>query len=85
MAEKCTVIRLKRELQDPRFSGGSYGWLDYGEKTFEHMFADIRRHAQVQVDIGQAILAAKPEDFQCQLVRGSMVQHKIKDIFPNEV
>lgn len=74
MSEKLTRIRLR----DRKFAG----WMDWGEHSHAEMVAQIRNRARYQLEEAQAVLAARPEDFDVDVVRGSIVQRHIRKIEP---
>ena len=75
MSEKMTSIGLKGK-------GGSYGFMDYGERTFEQMKETIRRKAENDLEVATAILNASDDDFECKIVLGPYVQHFVREVLP---
>lgn len=78
MSEKMTRIRLPKE----RMPDHPYriGLLDWGEKTFEEMVSKIKQKAEFDLKCATAILEAAPEDFEVDIVRGSIVQHWVRKV-----
>lgn len=72
MSEKLTRIRV------PGLKG--LGLLEWGEKTAAEMISTARRHAAHLRSQAEAIEATADGGFQIDLVRGSHVQHHIKEI-----
>lgn len=75
MSEKMTRIGI-------RGKGGRYGFMDWGEKSFEEMKANIRRKAENDLEAATAILNATDDDFECAIVRGPYVQHFVREVVP---
>lgn len=73
MSEKMTRIRLRGRK-------GRYGMLDWGERSFEQMFAAIRKKANDDLKVAQAILNADPDDFEVDVVRGPIVQKHVRKV-----
>ncbi|CAN7496397.1 hypothetical protein LJR231_003488 [Phyllobacterium sp. LjRoot231] len=72
MSEKMTRVRLP---------GSKFkGLMDWGEKSHAEMVAQVRRHAQHQMEEAQAALAAADTDFQVDLVRGPYVHTSSKEL-----
>lgn len=74
MTDKLTRIRLRGK------ASGRYGLMDWGERSFEDMHAQITRYAEDMRDRAAELLAAKPEDFEVAVVRGSVVQHHVRNV-----
>lgn len=73
MSEKLTRIRLPGQKV---FSG----LMEWEEKTTEHMIAIARRYAASLRAEADAVEAAIDADFQIDVVRGSIVQHHVKEL-----
>jgi len=56
------------------------GLMDWGRKSRAEMIAALRRHHQYNADIAAQVLAAKDEDIEVWIVRGSVVQHRVKEL-----
>lgn len=75
MSEKLTRIRLAG------LPNGE-GYQEWGEQTAEHMIAIMRRRAMHMRVVANAIDAAADEDFEIDVVRGSIVQRPVRNIQP---
>lgn len=78
MADKLTCIRLRGK------ASGRYGLMDWGERSFEDMHAQITRYAEDMRDRAAELLAAKPEDFEVAVVRGSVVRRHVRNVEPKD-
>lgn len=76
MSEKLTRIRLRHSRSH------CTGLMDWGEHTFEEMVQQIRAKAQRELEAAQAILEADDVDFDVAIVRGSIVQHFVREVTP---
>jgi len=70
MTEKLTRIVL----------GKGPGILEWGEVDPKEMIARLRKHATSMRKEAEAIEGASDEDFQIDIVRGSVVQHHVKTL-----
>jgi len=61
-------------------SPGNCGFMDWGRKTVDEMIATIRRNAERDKKEAEAVLAAPDDAFQVDVVRGSIVQHHVKEL-----
>ena len=66
MSEKMTTITL------PGLQGS--GFSDYGEVPVAKMIAKVREHAQLQLELAQAILNAADGDFRVETYYGPHAQ-----------
>ena len=73
MSEKLTRIRLPGQKD---FTG----LMEWEEKTAAHMIAVARRYAANLRKEADAVEAAIDADFQIDVVRGSIVQHHVKEL-----
>lgn len=71
-SERYTCIEL------PGVSGSAIA--EYGEKDAGHMITFLRRHAEYQAKVWQAVLAADDKDFQIESYTGYHVRKKRKTI-----
>jgi hypothetical protein len=56
------------------------GLMVYGRESVEHMIARLRQNGKAMVEEGQMLLDAKDEDFQVDIVRGSIAAHHVKEL-----
>lgn len=75
MAAKMTRILL------PGLPSGE-GYLDWDERTPEEMISIMRRRAAHFRMVADAIDGAADADFKIDIVRGSIVQHHIRNLQP---
>lgn len=73
MSEKMTRVRLRHSR---------YGFMDWGEKSFENMVVQMRERAEALLAEANAILEAEDSDFEVDIVRGQLVQHFIRHVEP---
>jgi len=73
MSEKMTRIRLPGQK---RFSG----LLEWGEKSADDMVKSARRYAAHLRDQAEEIERAFDKEFQIDVVRGSHVQHHVREV-----
>jgi hypothetical protein len=73
MSEKLTRLRLPGQKIFP-------GIMDWGEKTAEQMICIARRHAARLRAEAEAIESAADSAFQIDVVRGSAVQHHVREV-----
>lgn len=73
MSEKLTRIRLPGQKVIP-------GLLEWGEQPISKMIETARRHAAHLRAQAEAIEKASDEEFQVDVVRGSVVQHHVKEL-----
>lgn len=73
MSEKMTRIWLRHSR---------YGVLDWGEKSFESMVSQMRKHAEALLAEANAILEAEDSDFDVDIVRGPMAQNFVRRVEP---
>ena len=72
MSEKMTVISLP---------GCDWpGFMDYGEVNAAKLIADVQKHAANEIQQLQQVVDADLKDFRIELVRGKVVQRRIKII-----
>jgi len=58
------------------------GYLDWDERSIEDMVSIMRRRAAHYRMVADAIDRAADEDFKIDIVRGSIVQHHIRNLQP---
>lgn len=73
MTEKYTRIALR---------GTRVRLLEHGERTVDEMHRALRHLAEVQRAEAEAVLTADPEDFDVDVVRGSVIQRHMKRVGP---
>lgn len=56
------------------------GLQDWGRKTPDEMISQIRSYAKSLQAEAEAILAIEDHEFQVDVVRGSIVQHHVKEL-----
>jgi hypothetical protein len=56
--------------------------MDWDEKTVPEMISIMRHRAAHYRMVADAIYRAADEDFQIDIVRGSIVQHHIRNLQP---
>lgn len=77
MTEKLTRICL------PGLNGPGAGLMDWGEHSYEDMRKQLRARAASMKEEAEAVLAAPDDAFKVTVVRGSIVQHFVRDVLPN--
>lgn len=75
MTDKLTRIKV-------RGAKHSLGIMDWGEKTYAEMLAQLRARARQQLAEAQEVLATPDDGFDVDVVRGSVVQHFIRKVLP---
>ena len=75
VSAKMTRIRL------PGLPAGE-GYMDWDERSVEDMVSIMRHRAAHYRMVADAIDGAADEDFQIDIVRGSIVQHHIRNLQP---
>jgi hypothetical protein len=58
----------------------SCGIMDWGRKSADEMIAAARKHGERLKAEGEALLNAPDEAFQIDIVRGSIVEHHVKEL-----
>jgi hypothetical protein len=61
-------------------SKAHHGFMDHGVCTVDDMISQVRAHADHMRRQVAEIDAAKDEDFQVDVVRGSVVQHFVRTL-----
>lgn len=75
MSEKMTRINL------PGLPQGD-GYMDWGECPADAMILIMRRRAAHMREVADAIESASDDDFKIDIVRGSHVQHFVRNVQP---
>lgn len=73
MTDKLTRIELPGGIM-------GNGLMDWGEHTAEDMLGQLRRYAAHLRARAEEIESAADEDFQIDVVRGSIVQHHVRTV-----
>lgn len=74
MSDLLTRVRL------PGLKDGCVVSARWGRNTVEVCLASVREHAKTQKARAEEILAARDDEFQVDIVRGSCVQHHVKEL-----
>jgi hypothetical protein len=65
-----------------RLRHSRYGFMDWGEYSFEDMVAQMRKRAEAMLEEATAILEADNSAFDVDIVRGPYVQHFVRHVDP---